>query len=132
MDPFCDPVGWVESFGPVLGPILAALSVVAYPVYLIYQSLLLASATGQLAGAIVQGGVALAAIVYFVVAVVLLLVVAIAPCVPGFLDAATGGKVEVPTFFKTLYTYAWFITFVIGFVLYAILMAGHPNVRRQD
>ena len=48
MVPFCDPVGWVESFGPVLGPILAALSLVAYPVSLIYQSLLLASQVGQL------------------------------------------------------------------------------------
>src|SRR5688572_6599033 len=59
----------------------------------------------------------------------LALVVAIAPCVPGFLDAATGGKVAVPGFFKTLYTYAWFITFAIGFVLYAILMAGHQSLR---
>ena len=56
------------------------------------------------------------------------LVVAIAPCVPGFLDAATGGKVAAPQFFKTLYTYAWFITFAIGFVLYGVMMMGHPNL----
>jgi NCS1 family nucleobase:cation symporter-1 len=59
------------------------------------------------------------------------LVVAIAPCVPGFLDAATGGKVAAPQFFKTLYTYAWFITFAIGFVLYGVLMIGHPNLPRE-
>jgi hypothetical protein len=75
--PFCDPVGWVESFGPVLGPILAALSVVFYPVALLYQSYLMAAATGQMAGAIVQGGIALVAVVYFVVVAVLLLVVAV-------------------------------------------------------
>src|SRR4051812_42160705 len=48
------------------------------------------------------------------------LVVAIAPCVPGFLNAATGAKIAVPQFFVTLYTYAWFITFAIGFVLYGL------------
>lgn len=76
MIPFCDPVGWVESFGPVLGPILAALSVVAYPAYLIYLSVLMASATGQLAGAVALGGLAVAAVVY-AIAVIILLVVAV-------------------------------------------------------
>jgi nucleobase:cation symporter-1, NCS1 family len=56
------------------------------------------------------------------------LVIAVAPCVPGFLDAATGGEVAAPQFFKTLYTYAWFITFAIGFVLYGVFMMGHPNL----
>src|SRR5207253_1459273 len=51
------------------------------------------------------------------------LVVAVAPCVPGFLDAATGGRIPAPPVFKVLYTYAWFFTFVVGFGLYAILMA---------
>jgi NCS1 family nucleobase:cation symporter-1 len=60
------------------------------------------------------------------------LLVAVAPCVPGFLDAATGGRIVVPDFFKTLYTYAWFITFAIGFALYAILMAGHESLRRDE
>jgi len=57
------------------------------------------------------------------------LVIGIAPCVPGFLDAATGGKIAAPLFFKTLYTYAWFVTFAIGFVLYFVLMLGHPNLK---
>ncbi len=56
------------------------------------------------------------------------LVVAIAPVVPGFLHAATtpGGQVPNPNFFDTLYIYAWFVTFAIGFVLYLILMKAFP------
>jgi nucleobase:cation symporter-1, NCS1 family len=52
------------------------------------------------------------------------LVVAVAPVVPGFIRAATtpGGQIENPNFFDTLYVYAWFITFAIGFVLYLVLM----------
>lgn len=52
------------------------------------------------------------------------LVVAILPVVPGFIRAATtpGGQVANPNFFDTLYIYAWFVTFAIGFVLYLILM----------
>jgi NCS1 family nucleobase:cation symporter-1 len=52
------------------------------------------------------------------------LVVAILPVVPGFLRAATtpGGQVADPNFFDTLYVYAWFVTFAIGFVLYLIFM----------
>ncbi len=56
------------------------------------------------------------------------LVVGIAPCVPGFLDAATGGQIPALPFLKSLYTYAWFVTFAIGFVLYWLLMLGHPSV----
>ena len=52
------------------------------------------------------------------------LAIAIAPVVPGFIRAATtpGGQVQNPNFFDTLYVYAWFVTFAIGFVLYFILM----------
>jgi NCS1 family nucleobase:cation symporter-1 len=51
-------------------------------------------------------------------------VVAVAPVVPGFLRAATtpGGAVSDPDLFDKLYTYAWFVTFAIAFVLYWILM----------
>ena len=57
------------------------------------------------------------------------LVAAIAPVVPGFLHAATtpGGQVAQPGFFDTLYTYAWFVTFAIGFVLYYLLMKSHVS-----
>lgn len=52
------------------------------------------------------------------------LIAAILPVVPGFLRAATtpGGQVAEPNFFDTLYVYAWFVTFAIGFVLYLVLM----------
>lgn len=52
------------------------------------------------------------------------LIAAILPVVPGFLRAATtpGGQIANPNFFDTLYIYAWFVTFAIGFVLYLILM----------
>ncbi|MBX3291340.1 MAG: NCS1 family nucleobase:cation symporter-1 [Acidobacteria bacterium] len=49
---------------------------------------------------------------------------AIAPVVPGFLRAATtpGGQIADANFFDTLYTYAWFVTFGLAFVLYYLLM----------
>lgn len=52
------------------------------------------------------------------------LIIAILPVVPGFLRAATtpNGQVATPNFFDTLYIYAWFVTFILGFVLYLILM----------
>jgi NCS1 family nucleobase:cation symporter-1 len=52
------------------------------------------------------------------------LVVAVAPVVPGFLRAATGGVTSEPGFFDRLYTYAWFITFGLSFAIYAVLMRG--------
>lgn len=52
------------------------------------------------------------------------LVVSILPVVPGFLRAATtpGGQVANPNFLDTLYTYAWFVTFILSFVFYLALM----------
>jgi cytosine/uracil/thiamine/allantoin permease len=46
--------------------------------------------------------------------------------VPGFLRAATtaGGVVAKPNFFDNIYTYAWFVTFAISFVIYFVLMKG--------
>jgi NCS1 family nucleobase:cation symporter-1 len=56
------------------------------------------------------------------------LVVAIAPVVPGFLHAATtpGGQISSPNFLDSVYNYAWFVTFAIGFALYFILMKAVP------
>ncbi len=56
------------------------------------------------------------------------LLVAIAPVVPGFLHAAStpGGQIQQPTFLDTLYTYAWFVTFGIGFIVYFALMKVVP------
>jgi len=52
------------------------------------------------------------------------LAAAILPVTPGFLRAATtpGGVVAAPNVVDTLYTYAWFVTFAISFVLYLALM----------
>jgi NCS1 family nucleobase:cation symporter-1 len=54
------------------------------------------------------------------------LVLAVAPVVPGFVRAATtpGGQVAMPGVLDTLYTYAWFVTFALGFVLYWLLSVG--------
>lgn len=54
------------------------------------------------------------------------LALAIAPVVPGFIRAAAtpGGQVSNPDLFDTLYTYAWFVTFGLGFVIYYVLMKG--------
>jgi len=53
----------------------------------------------------------------------LALVLAIVPVVPGFVRAATtpGGQVANPGVFDELYTYAWFVTFGLSFVLYLVL-----------
>jgi NCS1 family nucleobase:cation symporter-1 len=58
------------------------------------------------------------------------LVVAVLPVVPGFLRAATtpGGVVSSPGLMDTLYTYAWFVTFVLSGAVYLVLMkSGRRN-----
>ena len=52
------------------------------------------------------------------------LVLAILPVVPGFVRAATtaGGQVANPTILDSLYTYAWFVTFVLSAAIYLVLM----------
>ncbi|MCA1617940.1 MAG: NCS1 family nucleobase:cation symporter-1 [Acidobacteria bacterium] len=59
--------------------------------------------------------------------------VAVAPVVPGFVRAAAtpGGQVASPDFFDHLYTYAWFVTFGIGFFLYYVLMNGHQSLKEE-
>jgi nucleobase:cation symporter-1, NCS1 family len=51
------------------------------------------------------------------------LVLAILPVMPGFVRAALtpGGRVTTPTLLDSLYTYAWFVTFGLSFVLYLAL-----------
>jgi NCS1 family nucleobase:cation symporter-1 len=52
------------------------------------------------------------------------LVLSILPVVPGFLRAALtpGGTVPHPNLFDHIYTYAWFVTFVLSFALYLLFM----------
>ena len=57
---------------------------------------------------------------------IIALAAAVAPVVPGFVRAAVtpGGQVNNPTLFDHLYTYAWFVTFALGFVIYYVLTAS--------
>ena len=52
------------------------------------------------------------------------LVLSILPVVPGFIRAAMtpGGQVANPGIFDHLYTYAWFVTFILSFVIYLAVM----------
>ena len=52
------------------------------------------------------------------------LVIAVLPVAPGFVRAVTtpGGRVANPNMFDTIYTYAWFVTFALSFVLYLAFM----------
>ena len=56
----------------------------------------------------------------------LALVLAILPVLPGFLRAISvpGGQVPQPNAFDQLYTFAWFVTFALGFVFYLALSRG--------
>ena len=60
----------------------------------------------------------------------LALVLSIAPVAPGFIRAAMtpGGVVADPGFLDQLYSYAWFVTFALSFVLYIVLMRGRVPV----
>ena len=60
---------------------------------------------------------------------VIALIVSILPVVPGFVKAAAtpGGHVANPTFLDSLYTYAWFVTFGLSFVLYLLLARRPPT-----
>lgn len=55
---------------------------------------------------------------------ILALVVSITPVVPGFIRAVMtpGGTVSNPNFFDRLYSYAWFVTFALSFIIYWLLM----------
>jgi NCS1 family nucleobase:cation symporter-1 len=52
------------------------------------------------------------------------LLIALLPVVPGFIRAATtpGGRIANPNVFDHLYTYAWFVTFILSFAAYLVLM----------
>ncbi len=70
-----------------------------------------------------RGGINSKAVIAFVVAIL--------PVIPGFLRAATtpGGAVANPNLFDSLYTYAWFVTFAVSFVLYFVLMQSEAKKR---
>jgi nucleobase:cation symporter-1, NCS1 family len=62
------------------------------------------------------------------------LVLAVLPVVPGFIHAATtpGGQVANPTLLDKVYTYAWFVTFGLSFVLYLVLMRVRAHATVTD
>jgi len=57
------------------------------------------------------------------------LVLAILPVVPGFIRAVSvpGGTVADPNVLDRLYSYAWFVTFALSFVLYLLFMRGESG-----
>jgi nucleobase:cation symporter-1, NCS1 family len=59
------------------------------------------------------------------------LLLAIAPVVPGFIRAVStpGGSVANPTIVDRLYSYAWFVTFALSFIIYWLLMRKDPGAR---
>jgi NCS1 family nucleobase:cation symporter-1 len=62
------------------------------------------------------------------------LVLAIVPVIPGFVRAAAtpGGQVTDPFWVDSLYTYAWFVTFALGFAVYLTLMRAGARARRSQ
>lgn len=66
----------------------------------------------------------------------LALALAVAPVLPGFLRAVRvpGGAVDSPGPLDELYTYAWFVTFALSFVLYLVFSYLVPAglFRRDD
>lgn len=66
---------------------------------------------------------------------ILAMTIGIAWCAAGFLDNITNGHFLQATraghFFKAIYNYGWFVTFVVSFVLYALFMFTHPSIKRD-
>ena len=69
-----DPAGFIEAYGPAVGPILAAIRVVLYPVLLIYTSLLIASALGGPTTITLGPGAGQAILIFLAVAAVAVLI----------------------------------------------------------
>jgi NCS1 family nucleobase:cation symporter-1 len=68
---------------------------------------------------------------------VLAVVVAVLPCVPGFVDQLTGGGLLradrlAGTIVRDVYQYAWFFTFAVAGLTYLVLMAGTGNAATND
>ena len=67
----------------------------------------------------------------FNIVAIISLIAGILPNIPGFLNAASNGSIDVGSFWKTFYTYAWFNGFIISFFVYWILTSiQHPNQKK--
>src|SRR5262249_5089934 len=56
-------------------------------------------------------------------------VIAVSPCVPGFIMQLIDPKAT--GFFPQLYTYAWFLTFFLAFALYSLFMMMSSNEKQE-
>jgi NCS1 family nucleobase:cation symporter-1 len=60
------------------------------------------------------------------VSTIVILIIAVLPNIPGFINAAF--KTDMfPEIFNSLYSYAWFVGITIAFVLYGLLHLGERN-----
>jgi len=104
---------WLIGYSALLGPI-AGIMLCDY--FLIRRTKLnaddLYSSTGQYAG--------------FRWTTVLILLIAVSPNLPGFINEAFDTD-YFPEFFNQLYSYAWFVGITIAFVLYGVLNIGERN-----
>jgi len=62
---------------------------------------------------------------------VVALVLAVAPCVPGFLHTV-GLISSAPPILDRIYTYAWFVTFALSFALYWLFTIAVPGKEIQN
>ncbi len=111
---------WLIGYSALLGPI-GGILIADY--YLIRQTRLRLDRLYKLGGPYWYfGGFNLVAIGA--------LVLGVAPNVPGFLHAA--GFVEaVPAFFDAVYTYAWFVGFLLSGLLYALGMVVFGQIHKE-
>ena len=67
-------------------------------------------------------------------AALIALVVGVMPVIPGFVNAVStpGGAVANPGFFDVLYSYAWFVTFALSFLIYVVLMRSSTTAVRRE
>jgi NCS1 family nucleobase:cation symporter-1 len=106
---------WLIGYGVLLGPI-GAIMIVDY--FLLRRGVLVVDDLYRRGGRYeYRGGVNPRAVMAFVLGV--------APCLPGFIVAASGAAPSsVPAFFNHLYTWAWFVSSAIGGLSYLALMRG--------
>jgi len=111
---FADPTGyiyrWLVAYSMLLGAI-GGILITDY--YLLRRTRLDLKALYQGAGRYWYSG-------GFNALAIIALIAGIAPCVPGFLG--TIGAANVAPIWISLYHYAWFISFGISAVCYAVLM----------
>ena len=111
---------WLIGYSALLGPI-GGILITDY--YLIRRTRLRLDRLYKLGGPYWYfGGFNLVAIGALVLGVI--------PNVPGFLHAA-GFLESVPAFFDTVYTYAWFVGFLLSGLLYALGMVVFGQIHKE-